>query len=315
MSAPSLAAVLILSSLGTPCLAAVLPVVSFVRGEGRLRILVDGKHFADYTQQDARISRPFLSNVLAPGGIPATRNHPPVPGKDATDHDTMHPGIWLAFGELGGQDYWRNRARVRPVKFLAGPQGGAGEGTFTVLNEYLTADAKQIVAREVCRLTLRVRPEGYLLLWDSTFTRGETECVFGDQEEMGLGVRLATPLTVKAGGRILNSDGKRNEREVWGKQADWCDYSGQRDGKRVGLLVMPDPANFRPSWFHSRDYGVLVANPFGRAAFTRGEKSRVVVPEGKPLRLRYGVLVYAAQDLDHPRVYRDFLAQLKALPD
>jgi hypothetical protein len=287
------------------------PQVEFQREEGRLRITIAKQPFADYSQRDDKIARPFFCNVHAPGGIPVTRHHPPRPGKDAVDHDTMHPGIWLAFGDLGGQDYWRNKARVRPLKFLAEPKGGAGEGTFAVLNEYLTTDGKKVVARERCRIAIRVRPEGYLLLWDSTFEKGEAECVFGDQEEMGLGVRLATPLTVKAGGRIVNSDGKKNEREAWGKQADWCDYSGVVDGKRAGLLLMPDPANFRRSWFHARDYGVLVANPFGRAAFTRGEKSRVVVEKGKPLRLRFGILAYSTSELDHSRAYKDFLEQLK----
>ena len=46
---------------------------------------------------------------------------------------------------------------------------------------------------------------------------------FGTQEEMGLGVRLATPLTVKSGnGRITNSVGGTNEKGTWGQAADWC---------------------------------------------------------------------------------------------
>ena len=56
---------------------------------------------------------------------------------------------------------------------------------------------------------------------------------------------------------------------------------------------MCHPANFRPSWFHARDYGLLLANPFGRKAFGKGDASKVVVKRGGTLRLRYGVLLHA----------------------
>ncbi|MFO0954653.1 MAG: DUF6807 family protein [Isosphaeraceae bacterium] len=113
---------------------------------------------------------------------------------------------------------------------------------------------------------------------------------------------MATELTAKQGGVILNSEGRRNEREVWGRQADWCDYLG-KDG---GMMLIPDPANFRRSWFHVRDYGLMVANPFGRQAFTKGDPSRVVVEKGKSLKLRFGILVHDG-DPDRRAVYENFL--------
>jgi hypothetical protein len=119
---------------------------------------------------------------------------------------------------------------------------------------------------------------------------------------MGLGVRVATDLTVTHGGVITSSDGRKNEEEVWGRQADWCDYAG----RGVGILLMPDPRNFRRSWFHARDYGLLVANPFGRRAFTKGEPSRVVVKRGETLSLRFVALAHDG-DLDRQAAYQDFL--------
>ena len=115
-------------------------------------------------------------------------------------------------------------------------------------------------------------------------------------------MRVATDLTVTKGGVISSSDGRKNEQQVWGRQADWCDYSG-KDG---GVMLMPDPRNFRRSWFHARDYGLLVANPFGRQAFTKGEPSQVVVKKGETLTMRYGVLIHDG-DVDHHAAYQDFL--------
>jgi hypothetical protein len=71
-------------------------------------------------------------------------------------------------------------------------------------------------------------------------------------------------------------------------------------------MLMPDPKNFRRSWFHARDYGLLVANPFGRQAFTKGKPSQVVVKKGETLTLRFGVLVHDS-DLDCKAAYNEFL--------
>jgi hypothetical protein len=59
-----------------------------------------------------------------------------------------------------------------------------------------------------------------------------------------------------------------------------------------------------------RDYGLAVANPFGRKALTGGAESRVVVKRGDALRLRFGVFVHdttAANDYDPPESYRHYL--------
>jgi hypothetical protein len=115
---------------------------------------------------------------------------------------------------------------------------------------------------------------------------------------MGFGVRVATPLAVKNGGTLTNSEGRNAEKEVWGRVATWCDASGTINGRRVGMLVVPDPMNFRKSWFHARDYGLIVANPFGLQAFTRSpEPSRVTVPAGEKFRLRFAVVVHEG-DID-----------------
>jgi hypothetical protein len=208
----------------------------------------------------------------------------------------------MSFGDISGSDYWRLKAAVRHAGFATSPQGGEGEGSFAVRNQYLDQnDPSKIVCEEVARYTFLTRPAGLLLLWDSTFS-SDHEFAFGDQEEMGLGFRVATPLRVERGseeavppgnGTILDSEGRKNGDEVWGNSADWCDYSGTMAGQRVGMTIFCHPQNFRPSWFHARDYGLLEANPFGREAFGKGEKSSVVIRPGEKMRLRYGVLIHS----------------------
>jgi Methane oxygenase PmoA len=301
--------------------AAAPPTVSFVRNDRELAINIGDQPVAIYCWKDDKITHPFFSQLHAPSGVQATRNHPPVPGEDLMDHDTLHPGVWMSFGDINGSDYWRLKARVEQVDFVDPPQGGPGVGSFAVHNRYLSqADPAQAVCDELARYKIMVRPEGYLLLWDSIFT-GERTFAFGDQEEMGLGLRIATQIRAadKAEGKvppgngtILDSQGRKNEKEVWGNAGDWCDYSGSIDNQHVGLTILCHPDNFRPSWFHARDRGLLEANPFGRKAFEKGETSSVVVKPGEKLRLRYGILIHSSRKDTKPDLaaaYQDYVQQ------
>ncbi|MDB5386855.1 MAG: hypothetical protein JWM11_2501 [Planctomycetaceae bacterium] len=270
--------------------------VRFEKREGVLAIRIDDMEVVSYVYRDKLIPRPYFAHVKTRDGIQVTRNHPPRAGQDATDHVGLHTGIWFSFGDLNGFDYWRLKARTEHVRFSTEPTGGTGKGRFTVLNRYLSTDEKAIVCEETCQYTIECVSSGYLLEIASEFRPEKSDLVFGDQEEMGLGIRVATPLAVdrKLGGRILDSAGRRNGAEVWGKTAEWCDYSGPMSNRWVGLTVLTGPENFRASWSHARDYGLLTMNPFGRHAFTKQEPSRVIIKPGELLRLQYGVVVHSS---------------------
>ena len=186
---------------------------------GQLRLRLDGQEFATYSYRDESITRPFFANIRLPTGALVTRHHPPREG-DATDHARMHPGLWLAFGDISGHDYWRLRAAVRHARFVENPRLQDQVLRFAVENLYQPTTGQQPVCREICRITLHAFEDGVLMLWESSFSSEHGEFYFGDQEEMGLGVRMATPLAVRSrsGGRILDSAGRRNEAEVWGQQ-------------------------------------------------------------------------------------------------
>lgn len=276
----------------------------------RLIMTYDEKPLGEYVWGDPKVFRPYFSNMHGPGGAKITRNHPPIPGKDATDHDTMHPGIWLGFGDISGVDFWRNRGRIQHVKFLTPPKATEDRITFATESELLKPDGKRMGGM-VNRYTLIKRPAGWLLVWDATFTATEQELVFGDQEEMGFGARIATECTEKNGGALMNSSGAKTAKATWGKPAAWCDYSGTKDGQRVGITLMPGPKNFRESWWHNRDYGVVVANAFGREAMKQGAKSAVTVKKDESLRLVFGAMLYDGKDYDPATEYKHFLEIVK----
>jgi hypothetical protein len=264
-------------------------------------VSLGGQAVLTYVTEDKKITRPFFHSLKATDGTQVSRNHPPQSG-DLTDHDLFHPGLWLAFGDLSGHDTWRlNDAvvhkRISDPSLSTVVKDGAPCSTykFTANNSYITKD-KEEYARESSLFSFTPRQGGWLLSMDITFRALDDALTFGDQEEMGLGVRLATPLIVKNGGTILNSQGGKDEKGCWGKAAAWCDYSGVIAKKRYGILMMPHPENFKPSSFHVRDYGLMVANPFAEQAFGRGKAAKTLVKPGESLRLRCGVLVYGLAD-------------------
>lgn len=105
-----------------------------------------------------------------------------------------------------------------------------------------------MICEEICRITVFVRPAGYLIYWESRFSSDSRHLYFGDQEEMGLGGHLATPIVLnnKKGGRILDVKGNVNEKNIWGRPSLWCDCAGPIEDVFAGFMIMPDPNNFAP---------------------------------------------------------------------
>lgn len=277
----------------------------------RLVITRDGQPLLDYVFTDTNILRPYFSSVHTLDGIQVTRNHPPIPDVDPADHATMHPGIWLAFGDISGQDFWRNKAAVRHDRFIEAPAVRDGKLTFATEDSMIATNGEEL-AKLNSYFTIQDVQDGYLVVWKAEFAPETDKFTFGDQEEMGFGVRVATPITEKNGGAVRNSEGVNGAKAAWGKIADWCDYSGVINNRLVGMTVLPDPVNFRPSWFHSRDYGLLEANPFGRKAFTKGDASSVPVAKGKTFQLRFAAFVHSTPTNEPPDIaaaYRVFTSK------
>jgi hypothetical protein len=260
-------------------------------------VLKDGERvFARFSWKDEGCKRPFFYDFSAPDGTALTRNYPPKEGVDSTDHSTMHGGIWLAFGDINGEDFWRNRGSIVQKEFIKMPE--VSNGRIEYQTRSIFVDREQRKLGESVQTFRVVRMDGvYGLYWGAEMrAAGEIAggvLAFGDQEEMGLGVRLATPLIEKNGGEILNSEGLERAQGTWGKSARWVDYSRQVEGKRVGVTLIPLVDNPRESWFHNRDYGLMVANLFGRKSLTGGEQSLMEVRSPRAIRIEYVVLGYA----------------------
>ena len=122
---------------------------------------------------------------------------------------------------MGPYDTWRLKNRVQFSEYVEPPSGGAGQGSFAVKNRFLksTSNDAEAYCTSVDRYTFLVRPHGTLILLDVTFMADPEEFTFGDQEEMGLGMRVNAPMNVQMNqtsrrgkeGRMLNARGDKNQ--------------------------------------------------------------------------------------------------------
>lgn len=260
---------------------------------GRLTLLHGGRSVATYVFSDPNILRPYLENLRAPSGVQLTRNNP-LQASDATDHGTNHPGVWLGFGSINGRDFWRNRGRIHHVGFTRPPAVEDGVFSFATENQLIAANGV-LIGWQALDISFRLSgADAFLVTIASTLHGEKIDLVFGDEEEMGLGVRMETNLTEKAGGLVSNSAGVQGANQVWGKTASWASYARQWGGRNQGVAIFPAASNPTPTWWHSRDYGLIVANGFGPLVLPADADGKLTVKAGESLQLRYGVLLFDA---------------------
>lgn len=281
----------------------------------------DGDNIGEYVFVDEAIPRPYFANLQTPGGVRVTRNHPPIDGEDRMDHPEFHPGVWFALGDLSGADSWRLRAPVRHKRFDQKPQVDGDAVSFVAEHDYLGVDGEVLaVGRAAHRL--RVSPLGVTLTFDETLT-AERDLALGDQEEMGLGVRLATPLRIEndgpspvppGTGQIVADGGRNGLPAIWGKPARWFDYRGRLGDEPAGVAVFCHPANFRVSRLHARDYGFVCVNPFATAAFGAAEPTVTRVAAGESIQLRFAVLCHSGEPLTAARLEAAYEAYVDSNP-
>jgi hypothetical protein len=116
----------------------------------------------------------------------------------------------------------------------------------------------------------------------------------GDTKEGTFEIRLAKPLNSPPA-EMVNSNGARGEKGIWGKRADWVNYDGTVDGEQVGVAIFDSPRSFRhPTYWHARAYGLFAANPFGIREFTRDPKrdGSWTIRQNHSLAFRYRVFIH-----------------------
>ena len=233
----------------------------------------------------AALERPFLFPIIGPSGRSLTRmGHPHDP-----ETHSHHNSVWLSHADVGGVDFWSDRRLgiVRHKRIVR--YEDEGEKSYLVVeNEWVDKDGRVLLneTRQVSVILLEGKE--WLLVIDSTFTTKDKPLSLGKTPFGFIGVRMAKTIGVNdGGGRIRNSEGGVDEKEVFWKQARWVDYSGAiENGKIEGITLFDHPGNpNHPSNFHVRNDGWM-----GASLNLEGPRE---IPPDKPLHLRYGLYIHS----------------------
>ncbi len=296
-------------------MAARAEVKAVPEGEESIRFDIDGKLFTRL-YIGPKVAKPYLWPILSSSGVPLTRAWPLEPVKPGaaektTDHKHQK-SAWFCHGDvvaegvtvprkkgIAGVDFWSEdgpHGKIQLVKVLD-TQSSGKEASVKVELNWVSAEGASIL-REVRTLKV-IEGEGgqRLIVMDSEMKAGEHAVTFDDTKEGSFGIRVRDAMAENAGkGKMTSSEGKTREGNIWGRQLDWVDYSGPLDGKTVGIAVLADPANPIKTCWHARGYGLLAANPFGRAKSgfpaMRGNNELVKMKPSESLKLRFAILVH-----------------------
>jgi len=277
--------------------------VKFTKHADKIDVAIDGKPFTTfYYAGDA--PKPYLHPLRAASGKIVTRMYPMEQVEGETRDHPHHRGLWFTHGDVNGLDFWINEAGPKrkpntgvivPLKVMEIKDGK--NGVIKASFEWRTPDGQPLL-EEVRTMTFSGDANTRRIDFDVTFTAKKQPVKFGDTKEGFFAIRLSDKLKEERGGTgtMTNAEGMSKEKDVWGKQSPWVDYSGTLDGEKVGIAILDHPGNpVHPTYWHSRGYGLFAANAFGKRDFTRDKTqdgSKTIQP-GENMRFRYRVLIHA----------------------
>ena len=288
--------------------------VKITPGPEKIAVDINGKPFTEFFIAGSQVVKPYLWPLRAATGTYITRMWPMenVAEEDKMFADKLikqdHPhqrGLWFAHDNVNKLDFWNiapldqapynrpDRGKIVLVK-VGKVTSGKSQGSIAATFDWKDQPGATMLT-ESRVMTFYADKVLRVIDFDITLTAVQ-KVVFGDSKDGTFGMRLRPVLQEDVGtGHMVNADGLKGEKEVWGKPSNWCDYSGAIGDEKVGVAILDNPANPRhPVRWHSRAYGLFAANLFGVATFT-GDKAQTSPTElepGKSLRYRYRVIIH-----------------------
>lgn len=296
--------------------------VKITAGTQKIPVEINGKPFTDFYASGPEVAKPYLWPLRAASGTYITRAWPMEKVAEEFDAESGHAvvngqntgkvpdhphqrGLWFAHANVNDLDFWNiapidakpynlpDRGKII-LKKMGDIKGGKDQGSIASTYDWTDHDGKPILT-ESRIMTFYADPTLRIVDFDITLTAVQ-KAVFGDEKDGVFGIRLRPILQEDKGtGHITNADGGATEKAVWGKPSNWCDYSGDINGEKVGVAILDHPANpHHPVRWHVRAYGLFAANPFGQATFNndKSQAAAITLEPGKSLRYRYRVIIH-----------------------
>lgn len=284
--------------------------VDLKRSRDKIDVVIGGKVFTTY-YLSATTAKPYLMPLQTASGVIISRSFPV--GNDVTGADVRNDSfephqrpLYFGHGNVDGLDFWGEQIFDRffsdhahqaygHMLLKTVEEAAESQNRATVRARFRLLDPKEReVGEETQAFTFLGDDRTRTIDCEFTLYATAGPLVLGDTKEGTFGIRLTAELSAPHD-QMLNSQGGRGERAIWGKHAEWVNYSGVVAGKPVGIAVFDSPSSFRhPTTWHARAYGLLAANPFATREFTkdRNQDGSWTIPEGQSLKFRYRVLIF-----------------------
>ena len=282
-------------------------------------VKIDGDLFTKYVTGDKTTNKPYFYPVIGPTGKAMTRAYPMEDVKGEAQDHPHHRSFWFGHQFINDFDTWHEKATLverakGDAAKLAGLEKTLGatvhrkvieakangdRAVLKVASDYVDHAGGRL-AEDVRTFTFHLGSDGARVIDADIIFTGVAESVrFSDAKDAGLSLRVAHSMSVdaKEGGRITTSGGD-NDKEAWGKRADWCDFNGPVSGEKLGIAVLNHPTSLRyPTPWHARTYGLLTANPFGlKSVAGEAEEGPVVLNKGESFTLRHRIIFHRGNE-------------------
>jgi hypothetical protein len=215
-----------------------------------------------------------------------------------------HNSIWLGQDELDGHNLWLTAPGCGHVTGDLSYRLEDNAAVFAERCRWESSGGETLLLEE---RRVRIVPAAtgescHILDFESLRSApGDRPVRLGQTKEAGLGIRMLQQLDGEDGGVIEDSLGRQGEAGTFDRQAAWVDYWGTLGGRRLGLALLPHPADPAQSWF-TRDYGIVVWNHVRAGPAT--------IEPGAPLRLRFRLLAHdgSPAEAEIARHYAEYCA-------
>jgi hypothetical protein len=303
--------------------------VKLTRHGSQIEVQIGGKPFTTYFVGDES-PKPYLHPLRSAQGTIVTRGWPMAKDIPGEDHDhPHHRAMFFAHGDINGIDFWGESKLSRAAQTVNGhyyssqdlPKGrtvfrkldvmesGPASGTLRAEFNLVGPDGK-VIAEETQGYTFRGDSQNRIIDCEFTIRANQTPVKMGDTKEGTFAIRVVKALE-SPNLHMLNSNGGASEKEIWGKRADWVDYSGKVGREELGIAIFDHPSNPKhPTYWHARNYGLFAVNPFGEHDFYNDSKrdGSVTIQPGSSLTFRYRVFIHHgdAKQADVADAYEEY---------
>lgn len=239
---------------------------------------------------DKKIGKPYMRFGLL-DGTELTRPWPVPKDYRKNDH-SWHRALWWSWKKINGVNYWEeNQSGTEPVeaKIVVQPDGSAR--IELTIAYHRPRESPVLMEKRKVAVSMPDAAGTYFIDWEATFTPGGKDDVRFDRNSYGgFALRMAGECSGDAarkipGWKFSNSQGQVNCNN---QPARWVAYQGTApNGKAACVAIFDHPNNpGHPALWQTRPQ-----YPYLNPSLTC--KDDYVLPSGKSMQLRYGVLVHA----------------------